>query len=51
MNKIIPAIIAGLFILIGGAGGFYLKNSGSANAATAEWRLAQASPMRVKRKN
>lgn len=36
MNKIIPAIIAGLFILIGGAGGFYLKNSGSANASTAE---------------
>ncbi|MEM5518849.1 flagellar basal body-associated FliL family protein [Henriciella sp. AS95] len=33
MNKIIPAIIAALFIVIGGAAGFFLKSSGSADAS------------------
>ncbi|MGB3627517.1 MAG: hypothetical protein WA989_16935, partial [Henriciella sp.] len=30
-----PALIAGIFIIAGGAGGFYLKSSGSADASTA----------------
>lgn len=35
MKQIIPAVIAGIFIALGGFGGFYLKSSGSAEASSA----------------
>lgn len=35
MKQLIPALIAGVFIVAGGAGGFYVKNMGSAEASTA----------------
>ena len=43
MKQFVPIIIAGVFIVAGGAGGFYLKSSGSAEASTSASGHGEAS--------
>ncbi len=43
MKQLIPSLIAGVFIVIGGAGGYFVKNMGSAEASTASAGHGEAS--------